>query len=208
VARRTESSAFPVPAAGYQRAHRGCHTADYCSKTGFVTKVNPWGTALVYSTYLGGTGLGAETAMEGIAIDAAGNAYVTGSTDAENFPTPAGVIQPTAGERLCFYTICTDAVVTKLNASGSALVYSTYLHGNLMDDAYGIAVDAAGNAYVTGSTVSNYFPAVNAFQPNSHPTTNGFVVSPTSTPSRLPYSSSLGGKGIAGESDSSGASAI
>jgi len=204
----TESSDFPVTAAGYQRTHRACYTADYCSKTGFVTKVNPWGTALVYSSFLGGTGFGAETAMEGIAIDAAGNAYVTGSTDAENFPTTAGVIQPTAGERLCFYTLCTDAVVTKLNASGSALVYSTYLYGNLMDDAYGIAVDSAGNAYVTGSTVSNYFPAVNAFQPTGHATTNGFVVKLNSTATRLLYSSYLGGKGIAGESNSSGGSAI
>jgi hypothetical protein len=204
----TESSDFPVTAGGYQRVHRACNTAWYCSKTGFVTKVNPWGTALVYSTLLGGSEFGRETAMEGIAVDPAGNAYVTGSTDADDFPTTAGVIQPTAGERLCFYTICTDAVVTKLNANGSALVYSTYLYGNLMDDAYGIAVDSAGNAYVTGSTVGDYFPAVNAFQPTSHATENGFVVKLNSTATRLLYSSYLGGKGIAGESDSSGGSAI
>jgi hypothetical protein len=109
---------------------------------------------------------------------------------------------------LCFYTLCTDAVVTKLNASGSALVYSTYLYGNLMDYAYGIAVDSAGNAYLTGSTVSNYFPAVNAFQPNAHATENGFVVKLNSTATRLLYSSYLGGKGTAGESGSSGGSAI
>ena len=204
----TESSDFPVTATGYQRTHRGCYTADYCSKTGFVTKVNPWGTALVYSTYLGGLGLGEETKMEGIAVDTAGNAYVTGSTDADHFPTTAGVIQPTPGERLCFYTLCTDAFVTKLNANGSALVYSTYLYGNLWDDATGIAVDSSGNAYVTGSTVSNYFPVVNAFQPSPHANENGFVVKLNSTATRLLYSSYLGGKGTAGESDSSGGSAI
>lgn len=204
----TESSDFPVTAGGYQRTHRACNTAWYCSKTGFVTKVNPWGTALVYSTLLGGSEFGRETVMEGIAVDTAGNAYVTGSTDTDDFPTTAGVIQPTPGERLCFYTICTDAVVTKLNANGSALVYSTYLYGNLMDDGYGIAVDSAGNAYVTGSTVGDYFPAVNAFQPTSHATENGFVVKLNSTATRLLYSSYLGGKGIAGESGSSGGSAI
>ena len=117
----------------YQRTHRGCDTTYYvmCSKTAFVTKVNPWGTALVYSTYLGGSGgTIQESYAEGIAVDGFGNAYVTGATTADNFPTTAGVIQPKAGWPLCYYKICTDAFVTKLNASGSSLVYSTYLMGS------------------------------------------------------------------------------
>src|SRR5262249_9229717 len=138
----------------------------------------------------------------------AGNAYVTGSTQAQDFPTTAGVIQPTAGERLCFYMVCTDAFVTKLNADGSGLVYSTYLYGNAQDDANGIAVDSARNAYVAGSTVSNYFPVVHAFQPKPPAYSNGFVVKLNSTATRLLYSSYLGGEGTTGESEASSASAI
>jgi hypothetical protein len=146
--------------------------------------------------------------VEGIAVDTAGSAYVTGSTKADNFPTTAGVIQPTAGEPLCFYTVCTDAFVTKLNAYGSALVYSTYLYGNARDDATGIAVDSAGNAYVTGSTVSEYFPVVNAFQPKSHLYRDGFVVKLNSTATRLLYSSYLGSRGMTADPGASGGSAI
>ena len=120
--------------------------------------MNPWGTGLVYSTYLGGSGIDQESYAEGIAIDGAGNAYVTGSTTADNFPTTAGVIQPKAGYPLCYYEVCTDAFVTKLNAAGSALVYSTYLMGEAQDFANGIAVDSAGNAYVAGGTASRLLP--------------------------------------------------
>ena len=204
----TESSDFPVTAAGYQRTHRACYNADYCAKTGFVTKVNPWGTALAYSTYLGGFGIDQETVAEGIAVDNAGSAFVTGSTRASDFPTTAGVIQPTAGEPLCYYTLCTDAFVTKFNAAGSALVYSTYLYGNAQDDATGIAVDSAGNAYVTGSTASVYFPIVNAFQPKSHSFRDAFVVKLNNTATRLLYSSYLGGRSTTGESGPSIGSAI
>ena len=135
---------FPVTAAAFQRVHRGCDTTWFvmCAKTAFVTKVNPWGTGLVYSTYLGGSGVDQESYAEGIAIDGAGNAYVTGATTADNFPTTAGVIQPKAGYPLCYYKACTDAFVTKLNAAGSALVYSTYLMGDSQDFANGIAVDS------------------------------------------------------------------
>src|SRR6202158_4584712 len=100
----------------------------------FVTKFNAAGNALVYSTYLGGSG-GDEG--RGIAVDAAGNAYVTGSTTSTNFPTTANPLQPTSGGG-------NDAFVTKLSATGSALVYSTYLGGNGGDLGYGIAVDAGG----------------------------------------------------------------
>jgi hypothetical protein len=102
---------------------------------------------LVYSTYLGDGSLG----IAGIAADAAGNAYVTGQAYSPGFPTTPGAFQPTNGGY-------NDAFVSKLNATGSALVYSTYLGGNGGDWGNGIAVDASGSAYVTGGTSSSNFP--------------------------------------------------
>jgi hypothetical protein len=113
----------------------------------FVTKLNAAGTALVYSTYLGGSGNDAGY-LNGIAVDTAGQAYVTGFTDTpgSGFPGTAGSsIQNSNGGGQ-------DAFVTKLNAAGTALVYSTYLGGTGTDISYGIAVDTGGQAYVTGQT--------------------------------------------------------
>jgi hypothetical protein len=120
----------------------------------FVTKVNPSGSALVYSTFLGGSN---EEFGFGIAVDTAGNAYVTGATLSPDFPT-VNPLQPTLGGGF-------DAFVTKLNPSGTALVYSTFLGGRDLDRGNGIAVDSAGNAYVTGETSSPNFPTVNPLQP-------------------------------------------
>jgi hypothetical protein len=152
-----------------------------------VTKLNPTGSALVYSTYLGGTD---GEAGEGIAVDASGNTYVAGQTFSTDFPTTPGAFQTTrpGGQ---------DAFVTKLNPTGSALVYSTYLGGNLNDNANGIAVDASGNAYVTGGSdgASPNFPTTSdAFQ-----TTGGgpFMTKLNSTGSALVYSTFLGTGGTA-----------
>ena len=90
-------------------------------------------------------------------MDSSGNAYVTGYTDSTNFPT-ANAFQAAFGGGNG------DAFVTKLNAAGSALVYSTYLGGSGDDAGSGIAVDSSGNAYVTGHTTSTNFPTANAFQ--------------------------------------------
>lgn len=103
---------------------------------------------LNYSTYLGDYDFG-----YGIAVDSAGNAYVTGITLSTDFPTTANPVQAT-------YAGGSDAFVVKLNAAGSALVYSTYL-GGLTDWGFGIAVDSAGSAYVTGYTESTNFPTAN-----------------------------------------------
>ncbi len=119
----------------------------------FVTKLNPTGSALVYSTYLGGDGGESGTS---IAVDSSGNAYVTGSTFSTDFPT-ASPIQATIGGN-------DDAFVTKLNAAGSAIVYSTYLGGTQREQGSGIAADSSGNAYVTGQTDSTDFPIQNPFQ--------------------------------------------
>jgi hypothetical protein len=97
----------------------------------------------------------------GIAVNSLGEAYVTGSTISMNFPVTAGASQSAFGGGV------TDAFVTKLNAAGSALLYSTYLGGTANDDGVGIALDPAGNAYVTGQTGSTNFPTTpGAFQPS------------------------------------------
>jgi hypothetical protein len=130
----------------------------------FVTELNPSGTGLVYSTYLGGSTHG--TQALGIAINASGDAYVTGETTATDFPVTPGAFQTTPALNV------PNAFVTVLNATGSGLVYSSYLGGNgangvsgTVNVGTGIAVDSAGNAYLTGWTSATNFPTANAFQP-------------------------------------------
>jgi beta-propeller repeat-containing protein len=149
----------------------------------YVAKLNASGSALIYSTYLGGTDsdLGI-----GIAIDASGNAYVSGETRSTDFPTFRGA-QPASGGG--YY----DAFVAKLNAAGSAFVYSTYLGGSGPDFGAGIAVDASGSAYVTGLTESVDFPTVNALQPAYAGGQDAFVTKLNDTGSALAYSTYLGG---------------
>ena len=173
---------FPTTAGAFQTTLGGGSDA-------FVTKLNPTGTALIYSTFLGGSDF--DTGV-GIAVDASGNAYVTGSTASTNFPTTAGAFQTTlagpGGGSL------TDAFVTKLNPTGTALVYSTYLGGRDFDNGEEVAVDAAGNAYVTGRTSSTDFPTtVAAFQTTSAGGGDAFVTKLNSTGSALVYSTFLGG---------------
>ena len=141
---------------------------------------------LVYSTYLGGSGF--EWGF-GIAVDAEGNAYLTGSTRSVDFPT-ANALQPTFGGGEDFFG---DAFVAKLNPTGSALLYSTYLGGSVSEWGSGIAVDAEGNAYVTGVTSSADFPIVNPLQPTLAGDTDAFVAKLNPTGSALVYSTYLGG---------------
>jgi hypothetical protein len=137
---------------------------------------------LSYSTYLGGSG---NDEGYGIAVDGAGNAYLTGYTVATNFPTKNPRQPANGGLR--------DAFVTKLNATGSGLVYSTYLGGSGNDVGQGIAVDGAGNAYVTGSTGSANFPVANAYQTGLGGTSDAFVAKLNTGGSALLYSTYLGG---------------
>jgi hypothetical protein len=128
---------------------------------GFVAKFDRTGTNLVYLTYLGGSG---DDFVSSVAVDAAGNAFVTGFTDSPNFPTTTNALQHAIGGTLNKRTKAYpgDAFVAELNPSGSGLVYSTFLGGSGLEAGYGIAVDASDNAYVTGITGSTNFPTTNA----------------------------------------------
>jgi uncharacterized protein (TIGR03437 family) len=150
----------------------------------FVTKVNPSGTALVYSTYLGGNNV---DEGNGIAVDAAGSAYVTGYTASTNFPLQSPFRSSNSAS--------VDAFVTKINPAGSALVYSTYLGGSATDYGTAIAVDSSGSAYVTGIVTSDDFPVVNAIDNKlaSHAVDDAFVTKFNPSGSALVYSTYLGG---------------
>jgi hypothetical protein len=163
----------------------------------FAAKLDPTGGALVYSTYLGGS---RDEFGLAIAVDSSGNAYVAGSTASTDFPT-ANPLQAELGRCGDTNSACRDAFVTKLNASGG-IVYSTYLGGTGPDQANGIAADAAGNAYITGSTASTDFPTLQAFQSKSgdRPDCGGncgdaFVVK-VDPSGKLVYSTYVGGAGI------------
>jgi hypothetical protein len=151
----------------------------------FVAKLNSSGSALVYSTYLGGSG---SDAAFGIAVDSAGNSYLTGWTYSTDFPT-MNPLQPVYGGGLF------DAFVTEINASGSALVYSTYLGGSGDDIGFGIVVDNTGSAYVTGETSSTDFPTANPLQPSLAGESDAFVAKIGPVGSSLVYSTYLGGSG-------------
>jgi YVTN family beta-propeller protein len=148
----------------------------------FVSKLNAAGSALVYSTYLGGSSDDNGTA---IAVDSSGNAYVTGQTRSTNFPTMNPIQVVNAGGA--------DAFVAKLNAAGSALVYSTYLGGSNYDTIGGIAVDSSGNAFVSGLTASTNFPTMNPIQSANAGGYDAFVAKLNALGSALVYSTYLGG---------------
>jgi hypothetical protein len=174
----TNSSDFPTTPGAFQSTSRGGYDA-------FVTKLNASGSALVYSTYLGGK---LEDDGLSIAVDWSGNAYVTGNTFSQDFPTTPGSVQPAPGGG-------SDVFVTKLNASGSALMYSTYLGGTGADFSFGIAVDPSGEAHVAGYTNSMNFPVTaDAYQSaNAAALNDAFVTKFSSDGSALVYSTYLGG---------------
>jgi len=157
----------------------------------FITKLAPDGSGLVYSTLLGGS---SNEWGKAITVDAAGNAYVAGYTNSTDFPTANAAQGSSAGGNGALASA--EAFVTKLNPGGTAFVYSTYLGGSGDDQAAAIAVDAAGNAYVTGTTVSTNFPTVSAYQPAPMPgsTSNIFVTKLTAA-GAIAYSTFLGGSG-------------
>jgi aldose sugar dehydrogenase len=155
----------------------------------FVTKIDPAGANIIYSTYIGGSGL---DRADGIAVDASGNVFVVGRVDSTStdFPTTVGSFGP--GYRGGDF----DGFVCKLNAQGSALIYSSFLGGEENDSVEGVAVDASGVAYVTGGTKSNAFPTTgNAFQGQRAGDTDAFLTKINAGGTGFLYSSYLGGSG-------------
>jgi len=169
----TWSTDFPT-----QNAYQGSNPGPY---NVFITKVNSAGDALVYSTYLGGS---SDDCAWGIAVDSQGAAYVTGRTTSSDFPTQNPIQGTYAGEL--------DVFITKINSSGSALVYSTYLGDSDRDYGYDIAVDSQGAAYITGETWSTGFPTQNPIYLNQGGI-DAFITKVNSSGSALVYSTYLGG---------------
>ena len=178
VAGNVNSTDFPT-ASPFQAALGGTSGND-----AFVTKFNPAGSALIYSTYLGGSlnDVGIK-----IATDTSGNASVIGFTRSTDFPTANAFQASFAGTD--------DAFVTKLNPTGSALVFSTYLGGIGDEEGDNIAVDGSGNVYVSGSTTSTDFPTANPFQAANAGSDDAFVTKFSATGSAV-YSTYLGGSGF------------
>ena len=181
--------------------------ADGGDTDAFVAKIQPSGAALVYSTYLGGKGVDQGF---GIAVDSSGNAYVTGSAASTDFPITAGAFQTVnnAAAGAGPQTVAYNVFVTKLNPTGTGLVYSTFLGGSIVDYGAGIAVDSSGDAYVTGQSWSSDYPVTgNAFQPTNNAYANdafnAFVTKVNPSGTGLVYSTFLGGTGLPSQSDNS-----
>lgn len=175
--------AFSTTAGAFQTA-----IANPDGRSTFIAKLNAAGTAMEYATFVDGS-----TQGQGIAVDGQGNAYVAGATGSDAFPTVSPLQSSRQG--------AADAFVLKLNPTGTALGYSTYLGGTQDDWANAIAVDTQGNAYVTGETYSSDFPVRNAFQPVKAGRFlinailgSAFVAKLAPTGDALRYSSFLGGE--------------
>jgi len=178
----TDSADFPL-ANAVQSQRRGVSDA-------FVAKLDPTAGALVFSTYLGGSGNGAEGDELGadVALDASGNVYVAGRTRSTDFPVASAFQSALRGSE--------DAFVSKLAPSGAPLLYSTYLGGSLDDEARALAVNAAGLAFVTGRSASADFPTASALQPiHGGGSEDAFVSVLSSNGASLLESSFLGGSG-------------
>lgn len=200
---------LPHTGGSFQASYHGGSMAGQTDFGGdaFVAKYTPAG-ALSYVTYLGGNGDDGATA---IAVDSTGNAYVAGFTQSTDFPTTSGAFQTRYGGASINPTGTTfgDAFVSKLNATGTGLLYSTFLGGSLDDKATAVAIDSGGNAYVGGTTLSANFPTSNAFQPAYKGTSgqpplcsgcgplmvngDGFLAKVNPTGSGLVYSTFFGG---------------
>ena len=178
VAGATNSIDLPMVGGSFQTAYGGGNS------DAFIAKLSPDATSRVYASYLGG---GDADSAASVAIDAAGQAFVTGTTLSTNFPTVAALQSSLTGAR--------NAFVSKVSADGSAMAFSTYLGGTGADQGYALALDGAGNVYVTGSTTSRDFPTVAPAQSASGGGTDVFVSEVKSDGSALVYSTYLGGSG-------------
>jgi Beta-propeller repeat len=175
VAGSTSSTNFPLVSPLQSKLAGG--------RTAFALKLNPAGSSLVYSTYLGGSNYDLGNA---IAVDGSGNAYIAGDTMSADFPVLHAAQSTLGGE--------TNAFVTKLTPAG-AISFSTFLGGAGSDHAGGIAVDGSGNSYVAGGTFSANFPIVGAIQATNAGGQNAFITKIDAAGSAFVYSTYLGGSG-------------
>ena len=177
-------TAYPTTPGAFNTIHNGFDDV-------FVTKLNASGSALIYSTFIGGNG---SDRGIGITLDSSGNAFVTGHTldSATDFPTTAGAFDTT-------HNGLEDVFVTKLNPTGSALIYSTFIGGSANDQGQGIVVDKSGNAYLLGFTedgATDYPTTAGAFNTTHNGSIDAFVTKLNATGSTLIYSSLIGGSGV------------
>jgi len=173
----TGSSDIAATANAYQTQLGGIASA-------FVAKFSPPPQSQpLYITYVGED----VAEVRAMAVDSAGNAYVTGSTSSSNFPTVNAFQNSKVG--------IIDGYIFKLNAAGDGLVYSTYFGGNSVDRGRAIALDSAGNAYVTGVTASTNFPVLNAYQASNAGIQDAYVLKLASSGNALVYATYLGGTG-------------
>jgi len=195
----TLSEDFPLTSGAFQAINYA--SAASSVTTAFISKFNPSGTALLYSTYIGGNAIAGTLYNQGdygksIAVDSSGNAYVAGYTYSQNFPVTSGAYQTGAHQEATLPT----GFVTKLNPAGTALVYSTYLGGNILDEPTALTIDSSGNAYVSGITYSTSFPTTSGVLQTVNRSAgtggfNQFVSKLNSTGTALVYSTYLGGTG-------------
>jgi hypothetical protein len=200
IAGYTYSNDFPVTGSAFQKTNKGYAKGNY---NAFVTKVKPDGTAPVYSTLLGGTGIAYDgDRVYGLAVDGSGDAFLAGAAFSTDFPITAGALQT---QNAAGNNASTNAFITKLNPAGSGLIYSTFLGGiglnkETGDYATSIGLDASGNAYVAGSAYSANFPVTaNALQKTNraahHGEQNPFIAELNAAGNGLLFSSYLGGSG-------------
>jgi hypothetical protein len=183
----TESADFPTTPGAFQRTLKAPvipgDPHDTHNSNAFVTKFSADGRTLVYSTFLGGT---TNDAGAAIAVDASNRAYVTGTAQSKDFPITSGALQKTLRGT-------SDAFITKLQADGKGLIYSTFLGGSGNDGGRSIAVDSLGRAHVAGNTTSTNFPLLNPIQAQFGGVQDAFVARLSATGGILFYSTYLGG---------------
>jgi Beta-propeller repeat/Abnormal spindle-like microcephaly-assoc'd, ASPM-SPD-2-Hydin len=183
LAGQTNDLNFPTTPGAYLSAPGGVGLCGNCTD-GWVAKLDPTGSSLLFSTYLTGNGNNIQSPVSGVAFDALGNVYVTGTAYPTGFPITPGAYNVTSTGTLHVF-------ITKLNSNGSALVYSSYFGGNGIDQSFGIAIDSADNAYVTGLTSSTDFPVTTLLQWQSEPN-QAFVLKLNASGSQMMYSTLFG----------------
>ncbi len=187
IAGQTTFTTLPTTVGAFQ-------TTFTASQDAYVAKFTPTGAALTYATYLAGSAIADDNAARGLAIDSSGNAYVAGYTNSTSFPTVSPIQAASGGNY--------DGFLTKLNAAGSALMYSTYIGGSGSDQAGSVAVDASGNAYVQGITASTNFPTSAPIQASlGGGSYDAFVTKVNAAGSAYVYATYLGGSGAEGSTD-------